>query len=55
VGWFNEDILICVLVPLYDVNKCYSVALGSWLREKTSVFVVIMKGKAVGEVNQFLI
>jgi hypothetical protein len=47
-GSDSEDMLICFLIPSYNMNKCYSVALWHWLRDKILFFIMVMKGKAVG-------
>jgi hypothetical protein len=46
-GSDNEDMLKYFLIPLYNMNKHYSLALWHWSREKT-VILMVMKGKAVG-------
>ena len=47
-GSDSEDTLIYFLIPLYNMNKYYSVALWHCLRDKTLVILMVMKGKAVG-------
>jgi predicted cupin superfamily sugar epimerase len=47
-GSDSEDTLIYFLIPLYNMNKWYSVALWHWSRDKTLIILMVMKGKAVG-------